>query len=447
MTENGRNDLGKRIYNLLSIVRKVLFWGAVANIFLIILVLMIHRSSPEHDFLLFGRWSLLFVESIILFIIITLVIIIVSIFASDRLLLGISMALFSIFITAGLLEITVRIAQLDPAIDERRIRERSEKELQELFIVSKEIPNFVEFRPNTVTVHRGVEVRINSIGLRDCEYPLKPGPNTCRILAMGDSVTFGQAVEEQYIWPTVLENQLNESSQRTLFEVINGGHPDSNTLQQLEYFKNRLSKLQPHLIILGFLAMNDTELTERKNYRVLADETKRRNILNHIPMISKVFSDHSALYRLMISVGDQYIRQRLWQDVYIWRTYKNDFQGWQDAQRAFIGFYQEAQRIQARLIVLIFPIKPSSLNDAAGRNVNYYFGEYPYHIIHQKVSNALSQAGSDLKVIDLLNYMPHGIPPNDLVVRNDGHPNSLWHHIVGTAVYQEIKQCLIHAHD
>ena len=54
-----------------------------------------------------------------------------------------------------------------------------------------------EHVPHSNTKLMGVEVKINSIGYRDGEYPDERVPGSVRVLMLGDSITFGWGVEER----------------------------------------------------------------------------------------------------------------------------------------------------------------------------------------------------------------------------------------------------------
>lgn len=54
--------------------------------------------------------------------------------------------------------------------------------------------------------------RINSLGMRDYEYPLIKKDRVFRIVCLGDSVTFGAGVELNQLYSKVLETLLNARS-------------------------------------------------------------------------------------------------------------------------------------------------------------------------------------------------------------------------------------------
>ena len=75
-----------------------------------------------------------------------------------------------------------------------------------------------------------IPFRTNSDGFRDREVRPKD-PAIRRVFVIGDSYTFGYAVEEQEAYPQVTERLLKERG-ITNIEVRNGGIPGYNTRQE-----------------------------------------------------------------------------------------------------------------------------------------------------------------------------------------------------------------------
>lgn len=106
------------------------------------------------------------------------------------------------------------------------------------------------WEPNVHTRHRSsdfdVAIRINSRGVRsDREYSEQPPPGIARIVALGDSFTFGHGVESADTYCQVLENDLPNT------EVINLAVSGFGTDQQLLMLRKEGFKYQPDLVILG----------------------------------------------------------------------------------------------------------------------------------------------------------------------------------------------------
>lgn len=109
-----------------------------------------------------------------------------------------------------------------------------------------------------------VHVKINSIGLRDKDYSVAKPASTYRILAVGDSNTFGYGVNAEDTYPSKLEKLLNEQSSPCRFEVLNCGSCGYNTYQEYAFIKEVALELQPDAVILQ-ICYNDVADTTLLN--------------------------------------------------------------------------------------------------------------------------------------------------------------------------------------
>jgi hypothetical protein len=130
-------------------------------------------------------------------------------------------------------------------------------------------------RPDLSGKFWGVDVAINSFGMRDRETTEKPAANEFRILVMGDSFPFGIGQPVEHSIPRQLEDRLNWYYHgRPSFRTLNMSVISYNTEQELIQFKTVGIKLQPQLVIL-FYSINDIEA---KNW-VLEKRRKLAEIL------------------------------------------------------------------------------------------------------------------------------------------------------------------------
>jgi lysophospholipase L1-like esterase len=77
-------------------------------------------------------------------------------------------------------------------------------------------------------------------------------PTGYRVLAIGNSCTFGWGVEENSIWTRQLETILRKELPFQSIEVINAGVPGYSSLQGKRYFQNELVELKPKLLLIMF---------------------------------------------------------------------------------------------------------------------------------------------------------------------------------------------------
>jgi lysophospholipase L1-like esterase len=104
----------------------------------------------------------------------------------------------------------------------------------------------------------GRVARINSRGLVGAEFSWKKPADTFRILALGDSVTYGLYACGIGIfcrrdpYPSALENLLKRRTANARFEVLDAGVYGYTTLQGLRYYRVYLTGLDEDLVTLMF---------------------------------------------------------------------------------------------------------------------------------------------------------------------------------------------------
>ena len=156
--------------------------------------------------------------------------------------------------------------------------------LLEIFIQSfpqnKMIPSFMQnIVPGITTVEFGIKNSLrnninseatNSLGykfsIKTNEKHIRratainyvKSKNIFRILILGDSITFGQGVENTQTFSFYLEKLLNEKNIGMKFEVLNGGVPDWGLIEYYFFLKNEGYKYNPDLVILA-LESSDPE--------------------------------------------------------------------------------------------------------------------------------------------------------------------------------------------
>jgi lysophospholipase L1-like esterase len=119
------------------------------------------------------------------------------------------------------------------------------------------VPHFVENIPRGSTKFIGVQVRINRDGLRGDEISTPKPPHTVRLVAVGDSITFGYGIPVEDTYEKVLEKRLNEKAPNgTRYEVLNGGTLGGSFGDYLHFLKQKAEILQPDIVLIG-LCLND----------------------------------------------------------------------------------------------------------------------------------------------------------------------------------------------
>lgn len=125
-------------------------------------------------------------------------------------------------------------------------------------------PPYFELRPGLVTTYeswgRGAvtHVHVNALGLRDPERPLDRAAGKRRVVATGDSITFGIGVGDDEAFPRQMERQLGERG-RSDVEVWNAGVPGYAMADHLGFLRKRILPLKPDVVLLQ-LSRNDNAL-------------------------------------------------------------------------------------------------------------------------------------------------------------------------------------------
>lgn len=108
------------------------------------------------------------------------------------------------------------------------------------------------------TEGRDVEVEINSLGLRDKEYPYQKPADTLRVLVLGDSFPEALQVPLDESFSEVLESALAGAAPGARkIEVLNAGVSGYGTDNALLFFLNEGYKYSPDIVLLTFYIGND----------------------------------------------------------------------------------------------------------------------------------------------------------------------------------------------
>ncbi|HMB70970.1 MAG TPA: GDSL-type esterase/lipase family protein [bacterium] len=144
------------------------------------------------------------------------------------------------------------------------------------------------------------EFSTNSLGLRGPE----PGPKSAlRVLALGDSYTFGWGVAQGEEWIRVAADEVNRKLGREAVEGWNGGVNGYGTEGAIAQLERVADELQPDLVVLGFFANDFTDnLLGTGVYEVRDGYLFDR--FSHDFFQESVLARESHLYRLVSSAWE-----------------------------------------------------------------------------------------------------------------------------------------------
>jgi hypothetical protein len=292
-----------------------------------------------------------------------------------------------------------------------------------------------QYTPGWSGYHAGGLVHINSVGWRGREFSPDKPQGTVRILGIGDSFTFGRAVDDGDIFLAKLEQMLNGDG-GSRYEAINAGHENVNTFKELRYFKEReMMKLNPDAVVLGFTVHNDAQ--EVKN-RVLFRRYKRQaSLLLRIKESNQAeeLADSIHLVRILRS-GIEWAYKDELTDIYyniVLNNYDEGSRSWEKCRSALLGFHEICRANNTPLIFVLFPVYTRELNQT--------YRDYPedFKRVHEQLKSVF--AGKDgVVIVDLLDDLAaSGHTIQEIRVAGDGHPNKVWHEIVARRLYETIK--------
>lgn len=206
---------------------------------------------------------------------------------------------------------------------------------------------------------------INSKGLRGKDFELKKKNDTFRILCLGDSYTFGVYVNQGGTYPEQLESVLNNGENITKFEVINGGVSGYTLSDEYDFFKNKLHKLEPDMIIVGFV-MNDVSdysrslsswESQQRNAEFWA-ERKYTSFIRNFLIDTSIYNGGRILLAYMKVKGGQSettpneYKYNIVNDEYD----NNTIELWNKYFKTMAKFKKDLDEKGIRLLLMVFPV-------------------------------------------------------------------------------------------
>ena len=147
----------------------------------------------------------------------------------------------------------------------------------------------------------GVPVTINSDGLRGEEISTPKPPHTTRLVAVGDSITFGYGIPVEDTYAKVLEKRLNANASALMrYEVLNGGTLGGSLGDYLHFLNQKAERLQPDVVLIG-VSLNDILVYSAEGGVSEADAQWQGEHLPLARRLSHFLLRHSQLYMLSYS--------------------------------------------------------------------------------------------------------------------------------------------------
>jgi len=278
----------------------------------------------------------------------------------------------------------------------------------------------------------------NSQGFRTKEFSQEKGEHVYRIIALGDSSTFGWGVEATYTFPQRLEETLNAQGGTLRYEVLNLGIPGYTSLHGVNLFNHFAKSLSPDLLIVSFGA-NDARWLKYPMKEVLAlEETwvgalRRflRNFYTYKLMRKLIFYFYDPVSGKSSGEGRETLQ--LNQLAVSGKDYQEN-----------LAYFIDAAREKGAQAILLGICAPNSYLEMM-KNVSLA-KEAPFINAHQLFRERLEEITRKEIYKDLVDYYENlygrkAMEQNrSLYVSTDGcHPNAIGHALIAEAIYHQMK--------
>lgn len=262
-----------------------------------------------------------------------------------------------------------------------------------------------------------VNFPLNNLGYRDRNFDVKRGPQTYRIMVVGDSFTEGAGCRRDETFSRVLERNLNQTMQSAnchgRVEVYNLGLCGANTVEEAKIILKEAPIIKPDLIVLAYY-LNDPEVHPL--------DISTYNPPSWVSHVHKIFLEevNSYAYYWFFTKFTLFRGQiPSMQDFYL-AIHNPAYHGWQEASKAVSELSKFVKDNQYDFVGVIFPVFSREM-----------YASDNFRHIHKQVYQMMQEKGLD--VIDLLGFY-EGINKNFAVFcfsNCDGHPNVLAHQVLG----------------
>ena len=166
---------------------------------------------------------------------------------------------------------------------------------------------WTDLPPNSVATYHTTEfdytARVNSLGFRDREFDVARS-SKCRVIAVGDSFTFGWGVSLEESWPKVLETTLDQAGFSV--EVANLGFPGGNPIDYANIVGAAVSLLKPDLVIVSVLLGDDLQMRGGPRLGTMGHKGTIRRMLDPIartlyPHLTAAFDSRTHRTSLLVN--------------------------------------------------------------------------------------------------------------------------------------------------
>jgi len=229
------------------------------------------------------------------------------------------------------------------------------------------IPNAHVIIRNHRLSKRDIEIRIDSLGFRDREIPEAKPKGEYRILALGDSITWGDYLQADEVYVEQMERFLNAAVTGLRVEVVNAAVGDIGLREEVDILEERGLRVHPDEVLVAFY-LNDS----RPPWGFSTEQGSRGWLRRHSQLAEEVY--RSLQVRKWISErGAGRFRWITAAKKLPWRTERKAFMelaslarydwgaawqedSWASIRRQFARLHALARRHRFDVTVVAFPV-------------------------------------------------------------------------------------------
>lgn len=272
-------------------------------------------------------------------------------------------------------------------------------------------------RPGQAAFTHDRPVSINSLGLRDREIGAALPRGPVRVLALGDSQTFGNGLDVADTWPKQLEGILQERWP-SRWEVMNAGIPGTDTWQHEVLLKRLVTALNPHVVVLA-LYVND--VVPRHDQRSVAPPPETNTWPKRVAYVLRRSAVLTWIYYRLFLPWHAYRFGQPGSVEEAVLTGRNDpraERGWQQVQQSLAAMKEACDARRTGLLVAILPRR----DQVAGLHRQRAYNER---------ARAITR-GLGIEAVDLLEDLAaaHRRQGDALFIAWDGHNSAVANRVI-----------------
>jgi lysophospholipase L1-like esterase len=260
-----------------------------------------------------------------------------------------------------------------------------------------------------------VEYRTNRLGFRGPEFELARQPDELRVLALGDSFTFGLGVPEKDTWVRRLEALLAASRHGPVTVVNAGMGCGFEPSGYAAWLPSHVEALDPDVVVVG-LCLND--VNDKINLIVGQGVDEREPPLHDALHVVTAVHQAYSLWKVGHAPPPRILARMV---------SGKQATDWRRCRDGLNAIQQLCDARGVRCLVVVFPM------------MTWLKHDYPLTEVHQLVRDFCTSRS--IECVDLLDRFV-GLDEQELWVHpRDQHPNDVGHHLIAEGIAAYLASC------